>query len=292
MYEWISVKGHSFVVDCPSKIGVVTTADNRAYLIDSGSDKSAARKVKKHLDDHGLTLQAIYNTHSHADHIGGNHTLQSQTACAVFAPPMECDFVRHPLYEPAFLYGGFPPQGLRHKFLVAAESDATELTDAALPDGWEAIKLPGHSLNMTGFRTPDDVVYLADCLSSEATLQKYGIGVIYDVAAYLQTLDAVKTMEAAVFVPSHAAITDDIAPLADLNIAQVHRIADAIVTACAQPQGFDDLMAALFDRFALRMSAEQYILVGSTVRSYLAWLVDKQELQLDITANALRWVRI
>lgn len=291
MYEWLPLKGNSFVIDCPAKIGVVKTADGQAVLIDSGSDKSAARKVRGHLDAQGLTLRAIYNTHSHADHIGGNHTLQTATDCAIFAPPMECDFVRHPVYEPAFLYGGFPPQALRHKFLMAQESRASELTEKALPDGWELIPLPGHSLNMVGFRTPDDVVYLADCLSSEATLDKYGIGVIYDVEAYLQTLEYVKTMNAALFVPSHAAVTDDIAPLADRNIAQVHRVTEAIVAACAQPLGFDELTAALFDAFGLRMSAEQYVLVGSTVRSYLAWLTDRGTLTLDIAPNALRWVR-
>ena len=45
---------------------------------------------------------------------------------------------------------------------------------------------------MVGFRSPDDIVYLADCLSSRETLEKYQIGFIYDVAAYLKTLEMVK----------------------------------------------------------------------------------------------------
>ncbi len=292
MYEWLTLKGNSAVIDCPAKIGVVQTGDRHAVLIDSGSDKSAARKVRALLDERGLTLQAIFNTHSHADHIGGNRYLQTQTACAIYAPPMECDFVRHPVYEPAFLYGGFPPQALRHKFLMAPDSDAKELTADVLPHGMEAIPLPGHSWQMVGFRTADDVVYLADCLSSEATLDKYGIGVIYDVESYLHTLEQVKAMQAALFVPSHAAVTDNIAPLAERNIAQVYRIAEAIVSLCAEPRGFDDLLAALFDTFGLRMSTEQYVLVGSTVRSYLAWLTDQKRLTTDITSNALRFIRI
>ena len=35
---------------------------------------------------------------------------------------------RHPVLEPSFLYGGYPPKDLRHKFLLAQESDAAELT--------------------------------------------------------------------------------------------------------------------------------------------------------------------
>lgn len=46
---------------------------------------------------------------------------------------------------------------------------------------------------MVGFHTPDDVIYLADCISSRETLDKYQIGFIYDVGAYLTTLENVKS---------------------------------------------------------------------------------------------------
>ncbi len=81
---------------------------------------------------------------------------------------------------------------------------------------------------MTGFRTPDDVVFLADCLSSRETLAKYRIGFIYDIAEYLNTLERVKEMTARMFVPSHAAATDNIADLAQYNIDKVNEIADRI----------------------------------------------------------------
>ncbi|MFR6426498.1 MAG: hypothetical protein ACLUNO_14020 [Oscillospiraceae bacterium] len=86
---------------------------------------------------------------------------------------------------------------------------------------------------MVGFRTPDDVVYLADCLSSRETLEKYQIGFLYDVAAYLDTLEMVKTLSGRAFVPAHAAATEDIAPLAQYNIDKVLEIADII----AEPAG-------------------------------------------------------
>lgn len=53
-------------------------------------------------------------------------------------------FTRHPILEPAFLYGGFPCKDLRHKFLLAQESNAELLTKDALPKGVEIINLPGH----------------------------------------------------------------------------------------------------------------------------------------------------
>ena len=98
----------------------------------------------------------------------------------------------------------YPPSELRHKFLMAKESDAILLDEHALPDGWVMMPLPGHSFDMVGFRTQDDIVYLADCLASAETLKKYQISFIVDVEAYLSTLEAVKAMKARLFIPAHA----------------------------------------------------------------------------------------
>lgn len=79
------------------------------------------------------------------------------------------------------------------------------------------------------------VVYLADCLSSRETLDKYQIGFIYDVAGYLDTLEHVKELSARCFVPAHAEVTEDIVPLADYNIAKVHEVAEQIEGICREP---------------------------------------------------------
>ena len=292
MYELNHITGNSYYIQSPSKMGLVKLNDTDVCLIDSGNDKDAGRKVRQLLDANGWHLTAIYNTHSNADHIGGNRYLQGQTKCKVYAQGIECDITRHPVLEPAFLYGGFPPKDLRHKFLMAQESDAQELTGAVLPEGFELLQLPGHFFHMVGFRSPDDVVYLADCLSSRETMDKYQIGFIYDVAAYLDTLEKVKTMQAAAFVPAHAEVTEDIAPLAKYNIDKVHEIADHMVALCAEPVIFEELLKKLFDDYGLTLTFEQYVLVGSTVKSYLAWLKDTGRLTVLFEDNRLLWRRV
>ena len=289
MYELNHITGGSYYIQSPSKMGLVKLNDTDVCLIDSGNDKDAGRKVRQLLDANGWHLTAIYNTHSNADHIGGNRYLQGQTKCKIYAQGIECDITRHPVLEPAFLYGGFPPKDLRHKFLMAQESDAKELTPGVLPEGFALLQLPGHFFHMVGFRSPDDVVYLADCLSSRETLDKYQIGFIYDVAAYLDTLEKVKTMQAAAFVPAHAEVTEDIAPLAQYNIDKVHEIAGHMVALCAEPVIFEELLKKLFDDYGLTLTFEQYVLVGSTVKSYLAWLKDTGRLTALFEDNRLLW---
>ena len=291
MFELVQVSPRDYFIQSPAKIGLVKLNEQDVCLIDSGNDKDAGRKVRQILDANGWRLTAIYNTHSNADHIGGNRYLQAQTGCRVYAPGIDCAFTRHPLLEPSFLYGGFPCKDLRHKFLMAQESDARELTPEVMPEGFQIIPLPGHFFDMVGFRTPDDVVFLADCLSSRETLDKYQIGFIYDVAAYLQTLETVKAMEARLFVPAHAAACEEIADLAQYNIDKVLEIAEKIVEICGEPLNFEAILQKLFDVYGLSMSFEQYVLVGSTVRSYLAWLKDTGKMAALFEDNIMLWRR-
>ena len=292
MYELIQVSERDYYIQSPAKIGLVRLNDSDVCLIDSGNDKDAGRKLRQILDANKWHLTAIYNTHSNADHIGGNQYLQRQTGCRVYAPGIDCAFTRRPILEPSFLYGGFPPRDLRHKFLMAQESDARELTQDVLPEGFALIPLPGHFFDMVGFRTPDDTVYLADCLSSRETLEKYRIGFIYDVAAYLKTLETVKSMQAKQYVPSHAPACSEIASLAQHNMDQVLEIAERIVGICAEPLCFEAVLQRLFSDYGLDMNFEQYVLVGSTVRSYLAWLRDTGRLQVLFENSMLLWQRV
>ncbi len=291
MYELIQLTERTFYIQSPAKIGLVRLNDRDVCLIDSGNDKDAGRKIRQLLDANKWRLTAIYNTHANADHIGGNQYLQRQTGCRIYAPGIDCAFTRHPVLEPVFLYGAYPFKELRHKFLMAQESDAQELTQESLPEGLQSFPLPGHFFDMVGFRTADDVVFLADCLSSRETLEKYQIGFIYDVAAYLNTLETVKTMQARTFVPAHAAVSEEIAELAQVNIDKVLEIAERILDVCGEPRCFEAILQRLFELYGLQMSYEQYVLVGSTVRSYLAWLKDAGRLNALIENNLLLWQR-
>jgi hypothetical protein len=109
------------------------------------------------------------------------------------------------------------------------------------------------------------------------------------MAAYIKTLETVKTMQARVFVHSHAAVTENIEELAQVNIDQVLEIADRIVALCAEPLCFEVLLQKLFREYGLMMNFEQYVLVGSTVRSYLSWLKDTGRITAVFEDSMLLW---
>lgn len=53
----------------------------------------------------------------------------------------------------------------------------------------------------------------------------------------------------------------------------------------AKPRSHAALRQRLFEEYGLTMNFEQYVLVGSTVRSYLAWLKDTGRLNAAFENN-------
>lgn len=288
MYELVQAGANTYYLDCPAKIGIYRT-DRGVYLIDSGGDKDAGRRIRKLLDQQGWPLLGILNTHSHADHVGGNQYLQSQTGCKVFAHGIEGAFTAHSILEGVSLYGGYPCRDLRHKFLLAQESRVSPFTDPDFPPELEVIPLPGHSFDMVGFRTPDGVVFLADCVASRATLEKYAVSFLWDVGAFLETLERVASMEAALFVPSHAEASPDVRELVEINRAKTEEIAARLLALCRTPASFQQILQQLFQGYGLTMNFQQHALVGSTVRSYLSWLRDAGRLDVSFEDCVLLW---
>ena len=83
MYSLNKAGERTFFIDSPTNMGVYLINDHDACLIDSGNDKDAGKKALRLLEANGLNLKMIINTHSHADHIGGNHLLEERTGCEI-----------------------------------------------------------------------------------------------------------------------------------------------------------------------------------------------------------------
>ena len=289
MYELVQVAENTYYINSPSKIGVYRVSDDDVWLIDSGNDKDAGRKIQKILDAQGWKLTAIINTHSNADHDGGNTLLQNRLNCAVYSTPMENIVVENPILEPTFLYGGYPFKKLRSKFLMATPSKAQDIAEAKLPEGMEYFRLPGHFWDMIGVKTPDDVYFLADCIFGESTVNKYHISFFYDLAAQFETLDMVEKLEGKLFIPAHAEPMEDIKPLVKLNRDKSLEILDVLLEICKEPMHFELVLKKVFEHYELTMDHAQYVLVGSTVRSYLAYLCDHGKVENYVEDNMLLW---
>ena len=289
MYELVKIVDHNYYVNSPTKVGIYESAPGEVWLIDSGSDKDAGRKIWKHITEQNWKVMGILATHSHADHIGGAKLIMERSGCRIYANSKECAFVCNTVLEPALLYGGYPPGVLRNKFLVAPAVPCSDISEAPLPEGLQLYDLPGHAVEMFGVLTQEGVFYCGDVVSSAVTLEKYHINYFYNVREGLDCLAGLSNVEAKYFLPAHAELTEDISKLAQLNLAKMNEIIALLKNFCAQPCGFEDVLKALFDHYDLTLDWSQYVLSGSTVRSYLAYLLDAGEMETVFVGNKMLW---
>ena len=96
-------------------------------------------------------------------------------------------------------------------------------------------------------------------------------------------------MKAAMFVPAHAEASADVRDLIQYNRKKIYEVAVCLREICSEAMTFEQVLQRVFNRYGLVMNFEQYVLVGSTVRSYLSWLKDKGEMNVDFQNNQLLW---
>lgn len=292
MFELVKVGEKTYYLKNPTNIGIYVEEENKVWIIDSGNDKEAGKKILKVIEANNWEVKGIINTHSNADHIGGNKVIQDRTNCLVLSNGIESYFTKSPILESSFLYGGYPFKELKSKFLMAKETNNVKELKDNLPNGLEYFSTKGHFFDMIGIKTSDNVYFLGDSLFNENTITKYHIFFIYDVQEYLNTLDYLETLDGKMYIPSHCEATKDISHLIQMNREKINEIANSIIEICKEKKIFEDILKEIFDKYSLILNTNQYVLVGSTIKSYLSWLKDNDKLEIITEDNYLYWKAI
>lgn len=273
-------------------IGLWKDGNGGCFLIDSGGDETSGRRLFKLLQEHNLTLHGIINTHSNADHIGGNAYLQKKTSCAIITSSLENVLTQNPYLEPFLLWGAYPFNAIRGKFLEAEPSKVTHVIhpgEMVPGTELEVVGLPGHFLNMVGLKSRDGVFYVADSVFSQEIIEKYRFIVSMDVEGVLRTLDMLQMSEANWFVPSHAKPVQNITSLVEANRKGVKYLSEAVLNLCKTPHSREEILAALAREWGIEMDSIQYVLNSATIAAYLSFLERKRCIVPYINEGYLLW---
>lgn len=277
-------------------VGIVTDGAGNALLIDSGGDKDAGRNIRKGLEAAALRAVAIINSHSHADHYGGNDYLVRNLSVPVWAPVFEEAILRYPILEPIYLYGGAAPlAGLRNKWLEAKPSPVDhiyEVEDGPLEVAgitFERIASSGHAVRQVALGI-GPVCYAADAFFGAEVLSKYEIPFVHDVAGQLATLERLLELEYRTFLPGHGAPTNDIAAAVAANRTAIEQAADWVRAAVGDGATTSEVVHGVTAQLSNPPSnLSTYFLMQSCVLAYLSWLTMQGEVDPIVEVGVLRW---
>jgi glyoxylase-like metal-dependent hydrolase (beta-lactamase superfamily II) len=274
-------------------IGVLRNGD-RCAVIDTGLDKDSGRNIKKVLESEGLVLEVIINTHSHADHFGGNDYLARNLKAKVYAPRIESGIIQNPILEPIYLFNGATPiRNLRNKFVLAKPSPVDVIIEPGKLEviglEVEIIPLPGHCFNQIGVLV-DDVLFCADTVFSRRVLAKYKIPVVQDVKNHLETLGKLADMNYSFYVPAHTRPREDIKELVQSNLETTKGIIGDIKKLIESPKTTEQVVSELGTQYELDLTVvQQFYLIQMTVMAYLGYIYDEKESEIEMKENRLYW---
>ena len=64
---------------------------------------------------------------------------------------------------------------------------------------------------------------------------------------------------------------------------------ERLLTICQTPKNFETILQEVFTSYGLTMDYAQYVLVGSTIRSYLSYLFDAGKVEAFVENAFLLW---
>jgi len=277
----------------------VIVGETGAILIDTGLDRQAARKIIRLLEELSLTLSAIINTHAHADHFGGNQELINSYGgqVKVYAPIFEETSIRHPIWEPIYLYGGAVPfSDLQNKFLLAPPSPVDVIFEAGplRVDGveLEAVPLFGHSYRQMGIAV-NHILFSADAFFGNEVLDKHPIPFHVDTEETLQTLEKIVRMPYQYFIPGHGsmiATSEELVSTLSNNRFIYDRVMEKVIDTLKIPHTAEQLISTVCSMLGIEIrNTGSYLLYSTAIKAILKYLLARGEIVQGIQENQWIW---
>ncbi len=290
MFEIKHIKGNTYYYEAFTNVGIYKLNDVGVILIDGCDHKRMAKGLAKQLEAMGLEIKLIINTHCHFDHICGNSYFFGKYGCKILSTKKEQAFIAYPTLESDFYYSGIDTDKEKNPFFTNEPSETEVISAHNIPEGFEIIPLPGHSFEMIGVRTPDNVLFLADSILSRATWDDYKLPFFYNVNESLKTMAEVKKIKAERYLPSHTGLLEDVSGLADYNIKKLTQKKELVYSLC-EGKGFDDIFKAVIEKEGIRIRTEKYPSYAVMVRNLLQALIEDGRICCDMEDNILVYRR-
>ncbi|WP_147612701.1 MBL fold metallo-hydrolase [Treponema pectinovorum] len=299
---------HIFILPLATNIGVIAIpqkdSSTNVYLIDSGEGENHAKSIIKSLEASFSSpkIKLIINTHSHADHCGGNIFLKEKTGCQIWASTGEGAIMQCPEIETGLIWGGMPVKELKTPYFEAKRCrvDRSFKNDEEFSlenlISVKSISLKGHYIDQTGFLLCDTdnkrVLFAGDALSGRNVIKRYWIQYLFNESLTKQSLMNLLQIQADFYIPGHGQSVTQIEGLVELNLIALLETENMILDELKTPKTFEQILKAVADRNSIDLRLSQYALIGCTLRSYLSALCDEQKIAYEIKDNLMFWKKV
>lgn len=272
--EMKNVAGDTYIFPGATTIGLYLDGD-QGTLIDTGIDENIVRKIYNFLNEKGIKIENVINTHSHADHIGGNSFLEKKGGIKFYSSNVESFFIMHTEFLPGYMFGSSPPNFLKNKFLMA---ENTSYVNTEFPKNFRIIDLSGHSWGMIGVITKDDVLFCADAFYSEIIVKKHPLLFHINTKNFMDSMEKLLKYDY-IKVIAHGGLVNNVEKTISTNMDAINNIIEFIFN--NTPKFKEDIYSDLSTMIGLNSPWEYYLNIVP-FNSILAYLEMQKKIKFSL----------
>lgn len=305
----INISDCIYYISGPTNIGIIeerlSDTKSNLYMIDSGCNTEDGKRIFTEITEYfskkDITIKAIINTHSHADHCGANNYIQQKTNCEIWITENEQGSLINPFLQPIISWGGNPLPEINSSYYVAEKTVPNKIINTneklTLNNGIKLsfINLPGHYFEMIGILCENDnkkILFASDGIFGRKNIGKYWIPFLYDVKEFKNSLDTISSLNADFCIPGHGEPTSQIEETVELNKIAIISNEQCILEALKyKEQTQEDILKYVADKNEINLHIAQYMLIGCTIKAYLTFLYNEGKISYHIKENKMYWFK-
>ena len=305
----INISDCIYYISGPTNIGIIeerlSDTKSNLYMIDSGCNTEDGKRIFTEITEYfsqkDITIKAIINTHSHADHCGANNYIQQKTNCEIWITENEQGSLINPFLQPIISWGGNPLPEINSSYYVAEKTVPNKIINPneklTLLNGIKLsfINLPGHYFEMVGILCENDnkkILFASDGIFGRKNIGKYWIPFLYDVKEFKNSLDTISSLNADFCIPGHGEPTSQIEETVELNKIAIISNEQCILEALKyKEQTQEDILKYVADKNEINLHIAQYMLIGCTIKAYLTFLYNEGKISYHIKENKMYWFK-
>jgi glyoxylase-like metal-dependent hydrolase (beta-lactamase superfamily II) len=262
--------------------GLTNSGYKRGCLIDTGPQED---------DYKGVDVREVLITHGHADHFACAAALR-RSGAQIVAAREEVALIENPEINIRGMFSWAKPSDEMVTKLFRGEGCRVDAyLDEWHDSGIDVVPLPGHTLGHSGFLTSEGVLFTGDALYESDLWDRHPLPYAIDVGLVQSSLELIDSLEFKWLVPAHGRPVDKAESREHIafHISRITAISHMILGMLASPRTTEEVIAMISAELGVVENPAQYWLAVTTVKGFLASLLQRKEARFYVADHAGYW---